>query len=153
MIASLLAYPFMCVQRARVGRGFSVHSPFAYRFITRVLRERCHYYCFRDELTDADERRLFRVANFLQPRTVAFVDDCPRARRAVALACPAAVEVADPALADLTYSLDSVPASFRALYVRASRERPADAMIFTNGRTLIALRRPTLPPQRFTLNF
>lgn len=153
MIASLLAYPFMCVQKARVGRGFSVHSPFAYRFITRVLRERCHYYCFRDKLTDTDERRLFRVANFLQPHTVAFIDDCPRARKAVALACPDAVEVADPAVADLTYSLDSVPPQFRALYVRATRERPDKAMLFTNGRTLIAFRRNSLPPQRFTLYF
>lgn len=154
-IGALIAYPWSRLQRARVGRGFSVHSPFAYRFIRGVLRERLPYYCYRSELTQADERRLFRVANFVQPNTVAYVDDCARARRAISLACPRAVEVSDPAQADLTYAIDSLPAEFGgAVYVsNAPRRWPSGAMAFSNGRTVVAFRRRGLPPMRFVLNF
>ena len=34
------------LQRYRVSRGYGVHSPFAYRFIIRVLRETLPYYGF-----------------------------------------------------------------------------------------------------------
>ena len=66
----------------RHGRGFGVHSPFAYRFITETLRERCPYYAYdrleafgRREgpqwLTPRLIRLIFRIINRFQPESVA----------------------------------------------------------------------------------
>ena len=32
----------------RYRKGFGVHSPFVYNLITKVIEERCPYYCFDD---------------------------------------------------------------------------------------------------------
>lgn len=151
----ILTYPWRRFQMARVGRGFSVHSPFAYHFIHFVLRETAPYYCFRDQVVSRAERRLFRVVNHFGPATVAFVGDSAAARRVVGLACPRAAEISDPALADFVFvAADSpLPAAFRVLYAAHSPQLPPAAMTFTNGRTLIAVRRPSLPPQSFRLHF
>ncbi|MDE7335064.1 MAG: hypothetical protein K2N10_01970, partial [Muribaculaceae bacterium] len=100
---ALFSYPWRRLQMARVGRGFTVHSPFAYHFIRYVLRERLPYYCFRTEVTSRPGRRLFRVANHFNPSTVAYVGSDPEACRIIRLACPRAQRVADPAAADLVY--------------------------------------------------
>ncbi len=45
-------------------RGFGVHSPFAYRFITRVLREKGVYYCYpslKQISVDGREYRDFKL--------------------------------------------------------------------------------------------
>jgi len=154
-LRSLLAYPLLRVKMMRVGHGFTVHSPFAYHFITCVLRERLPYYCFRDEVLTKADRRLFRVAVYFRPRTVAIIGDAPRAREILHLACPHACECADPAAADLTYLAGSrpIPPAFNILYAETPRPLPSAAMTFTNGRTLIAVRRPALPPQSFRLRF
>lgn len=34
------------LQRYKRSRGFGVHSPFAFHFILRVLREKSPYYCY-----------------------------------------------------------------------------------------------------------
>lgn len=141
---------------ARVGRGFTVHSPFAYHFIHFVLRERLPFYCFRSEVTSRAGRRLFRVANHFNPETVAYVGTDAEARRIIALACPRARCVADPAGADLVYVAAgaTLPVAFRTLYAADHRDSlPPDAMTFTNGRTLIAVRRHSLPAQSFRLRF
>ena len=58
------------LQRYRVSRGYGVHSPFAYRFIIRVLRETLPYYGFdrlnslRGDMSAADARLLFRITDF-----------------------------------------------------------------------------------------
>lgn len=153
MIKRLLAYPLTRLRRARVSRGFSVHSPFAYRFITWVLRERLPYYCFDTQVTTPERQRLFRVVNFVAPSTFALVDDCPEARRIILLAAPRSREVSDPSAADFTYSLDLIPTDFRALYVERTGERPPQAMVFTNGHCMIAFRHRPLPSQTFTLSF
>lgn len=142
------------VNRVRVSHGFTVHSPFAFRFITNVLREKLPYYCFDDKLTEPSEQLLFRVANFVQPKTVAFADECPRARQVIKLACPNAVEINNIAEADFTFAISTVPTQFRSLYVvNAHGKLPSDAMTFTNRRTLIAFRRQELPSTHFSLNF
>ena len=57
------------LQRYRVSRGYGVHSPFAYRFIIRVLRETLPYYGFdrlnslRGDMSAADARLLFRITD------------------------------------------------------------------------------------------
>lgn len=141
---------------ARVGRGFTVHSPFAYHFIHYVLRERLPFYSFRSEVISKASRRMFRVVNHFNPRTVAYVGNDPEARYIVRLVCPHARMVADPAGADLVCVAagQPLPAEFHALYAADHRgPLPSDSMTFTNGHTLIAVRRPALPAQSFRLRF
>lgn len=69
-------------------RGFGIHSPSAYRFVTQVLRERCPYYAYddmgtlrkallasgaRDLISDHDARLLFRIVNHFTPRHILLV--------------------------------------------------------------------------------
>ncbi len=70
-------------KRWRHGRGFGVHSPFAYHFVTEVLRlPRIYgYYAYRDvaslyrecrpSLSPAEAILIFRVLNELRPATIA----------------------------------------------------------------------------------
>lgn len=66
-------------------RGFGIHSPSAYRFVTEVLRERCHYYAYeeirawrtnllaqgeRPMMSEHEARLLFRVVNHFAPQRV-----------------------------------------------------------------------------------
>lgn len=152
----ILSYPWRRLQMARVGRGFSVHSPFAYHFIRFVLREKSPYYCFRSQVVSRAERRLFRVVNHFAPSTVAFIgSDTAAARRVVALVCPNAAEISNPAVADFTFVAAGtpIPAAFNVIYAADAPQLPPSAMTFTNGRTLIAVRRHGLPSQSFRLRF
>lgn len=155
-LRSILAWPLLRLKMFRVGRGFTVHSPFAYRFILGVLRERLPYYAFTREVTSRPGRRLFRVAAFLNPLTVCYLGDAPcEARRIISIACPRAREINDPAEADLTWLAPGapLPPRFRALYAEKCAGLPSEAMTFTNGCTLIAIRRHGLPHQSFRLKF
>lgn len=71
-------------RRWRHGRGFGIHSPFAYDFITRTLRERLPYYAYSRLDALAASRRLgasgqrclrliFRIAVRFNPATAAIV--------------------------------------------------------------------------------
>lgn len=71
-------------KRWRHGRGFGVHSPFAYDFITRTLRERLPYYAYHyldvlaaeQSLTGAELKRLrliFRIAVRVNPNSAAVI--------------------------------------------------------------------------------
>lgn len=156
-IGGIIKYPLRRLRRYRVGRGFSVHSPFAYYFITRVLRERLPYYCFKSEVRSREERRLFRVVNYFRPSTVALTGsaDTSRARKVIINVCPRVEFVDSPARADFTFvASGEIPADFRgAAYGVKASERPDGAMTFTNGHTLIAVRRRGLPSQHFMLSF
>lgn len=141
---------------ARVGRGFTVHSPFAYHFIHFVLRERLPFYCFRSEVTTKASRRLFRVVNHFNPKTVAYVGSDPEAHYVIQLACPRVQIIDDTAAADFVYVAagQPLPAYFHTLYAADHRDSlPSGAMTFTNGHTLIAVSRHALPHQSFRLRF
>ncbi len=78
---SLLLYRFL-----RYRKGFGVHSPFAFSFITKVIDERCPYYCYdeielvrkelqqhdnvpvRQEIKRSHGELLFRVVNYFKPK-------------------------------------------------------------------------------------
>ena len=148
------------VHRFRVSRGFTVHSPFAYHFITCVLRERLPYYDFSRKVKDPTERLLYRVAAYFDPKTVCCHD--PRLAEVVLMACPHARRVASSQDADLTVvSADELPTTFTILFAPQALKAAFEAlkaalpsgMTFTNGHTTIAVRRPGLPRQDFTLNF
>lgn len=53
--------------RYRTSRGFGVHSPLAFRFITESLRDdKSAYYCW-DRITSRAMRRLIRVMSAVNP--------------------------------------------------------------------------------------
>lgn len=65
-------------RRAARSRGHGVHSPFAYKFVTEVLRQPCAYYIY-DELDRAARsegrdprviRALYRTALFFAPAPI-----------------------------------------------------------------------------------
>lgn len=139
------------INRQRTSHGFGVHSPFAYRFIKCVLREPLPYYCFVNEVRSRKERCMFRVVNYFQPSRVQLLGThTDRAREIILMACPHAEFVEDHA--DFTYTSGPIPGKFKALYSTHPAEIDG-AMTFTNGTTLIAVRRPGLPHQPFILNF
>lgn len=153
-LKALMAWPLLRLRMMRVGHGFTVHSPFAYRFITCCLRERLPYYAFRRDVTSRAGRRLFRVAAYLCPSTVCYLGPAAEARRIITLACPRAREVTEGA--ELTYVAAGtpLPADFRTLYAeKCAPVPPSGAMIFSNGRVMIAIRRRGLPAQSFLLKF
>ena len=83
----LLKRPFIWLRRFRHRRGYGVHSPFAFDFITDVVYEQSAYYQYKE--LRAHEKRLkqekgtdwlyeplklkrllFRLVNYAQPATV-----------------------------------------------------------------------------------
>ena len=71
--------------RYRSGKGFGVHSPFAFNFILKVLEERCQYYaypgiedkrktaeglCPHNVLSRKEARLVFRIANRFNPEKI-----------------------------------------------------------------------------------
>lgn len=79
----------------RHGRGYGVHSPWAYALIMSVLREDALYYCYPqiDRLFGPrrrrDARAVFRTLVHLQPRAVTVIGNS-RWDKLAALACPSA---------------------------------------------------------------
>lgn len=71
--------------RYRHSKGFGVHSPFAFRFITEVLGERCPYYDF-DRLASAHQRIAYRIAARLSPATYGVAGDADGTP--IRMACP-----------------------------------------------------------------
>ncbi len=158
--------PLRRLNRTRVSRGFSVHSPFAFYFITRVLREHLPFYCFDRELKTVRERRLFRLVNYFRPETVCILgaDGAARALEVMRMASANVRLVSVPDAADFVFAcpdVDSLPPHCRVLYAprpaRATRRALIAAtsrgMTFANARAIIAVTRPGIPRQHFSLSF
>ena len=80
---TILLYRFL-----RYRKGFGVHSPFAFSFITKVIDERCGYYAYQDielirrqlshagcpilksEIKKSHGELLFRIVNYFKPRNL-----------------------------------------------------------------------------------
>ena len=77
-ILESLKKPFIWIKRFRKRRGYNVHSPFAFNFITAVLYQRGTYYRYSDiEKLDRSGfetikilKLIFRLVNFIQPKTI-----------------------------------------------------------------------------------
>lgn len=150
------------VRRWRRSRGFGVHSPFAYRFITMVLRGRMVYYSSAEieSMPDAGwHRLLFRFVCEFEPAEVCAPAFSPTERRAIALADSRVRLLADGGVGELTMcspkgdvaivrDITLAPVRWRAL-----RDGMTAGMTFTNGRTGIAVSRPDLPRQDFEILF
>ncbi len=65
-------------------RGFGVHSPFAFRFVTEVISERSRYYDYK--LLPARQHLLYRLAAWLQPTEISVWGDAEA--QAARLAAP-----------------------------------------------------------------
>lgn len=74
---SLSFSPARIFTSLRHRRGFGVHSPFAFRFITETLRCRWDYYAY-SKLKNGRERLIFRVMAFLDCRLTALGEEAPR---------------------------------------------------------------------------
>ncbi len=146
------------LKRQRVARGFTVHSPFAYRFITRVLREKCSFYHFRHEVTNPTERVLYRVAVYFRPEQACCLGrDAERAARVLSLALPkcshvAAEEAQFVVLTPGAEVPEQLPEAVMALtleHLPQLRQRPG--MLFHSRRWVVLVARKGLPSQAFPL--
>ena len=83
---SLFLHIYIWLCRIRHRRGYGVHSPWAFQFIMGVVNERSHYYAYDSLALQCEgndmrgpsvkvERLLFRLANFVQPRSIVVVGD------------------------------------------------------------------------------
>lgn len=85
---------FRRLKRAWRSRGFGIHSPFAFRFVTCVLRERGEYYAYAElrriahsGARFADLSLLFRLVCFFEPSVFGVYGDFGvQPRKTVALA-------------------------------------------------------------------
>jgi hypothetical protein len=142
----------------RTNHGFGVHSPFAYHFITRVLREKLPFYDFADRVTAPDDRLLYRVMNFFQPATVCMLGADKSAL--IHMVLPRAQMVTSPAEAEMTVAwgdATELPGSCPLLFAVGRRVKTQwkelPGMKFSNGNVGIAVNRSGLPHQDFKLSF
>lgn len=152
----------------RSGRGFGIHSPFAFRFVTEVLHQPYAYYSYADLGSDRAAHLLVRLMVAFKPGSVALVGCDDSLRRAVSLA-DSRVEIRDVAegadfvVADCAMlSRAEVTALFvghcrpHALLVNCRRlpDLTGYGMTFANSRgTVVVASHPHLPSQNFNLNF
>lgn len=152
-------------------RGFGIHSPFAFRFITEVLclPSPYGYYSYTD-ISDSGMRVLFRVTARFNPSTVAFIGDDRQVRHAVFAAVPKArptgIYDADfvvfDARSDRKLPADAIPPSANAVILNYRKWRNRDAyfaslpagMTFSNGSSMcVVAALPHLPRQDFDVSF
>lgn len=92
--------PLVWLARFRHRKGYGVHSPFAFRFITDVICERSPYYAYREldrqlPLSKRLRQRrglhlLLRLANHLQPKTIVLPRNAWWEKRYLQRGCKAA---------------------------------------------------------------
>lgn len=154
--------------RAWRSRGFGVHSPFAFNFITGVLRDRNAYYAYTAIGPSKDARRLYRVILALAPQTVvvtgplsdplATAVSLAKSEAAAAPRIPKLAVVPPEAIVGISY-LRSIIASGGAVVftdIRDCRSSEIFAEIASCGMTFAGLRMAitvggNLPCQSFQL--
>lgn len=156
------------LMRWRHGKGFGIHSPFAYRFITEVLRQEMGYYAYLRMPGNDEYRTVFRVILSLRPESVALVGSGEYSR-AVREAVPDAC-ISDPSKADLIivdaisnedFELDRYPdrhvivLNYRHLHAwTAYKNAMTHGMTFANGGSMaVAVALNHLPRQDFEVKF
>lgn len=158
----------LAYSRWRHGHGFGIHSPFAYRFVTEVLRQGYGYYAYLRLPGDARLRTVFRVVLALRPATVALAG-CARYRRAVEEAVPharitvpseAAMIIVDGAVEpDFDLGAHGKAHAIVLDYRRLAsweeyKQKLGAGMTFANGGTMaVAVALPHLPRQDFDVKF
>ncbi|MCM1449167.1 MAG: hypothetical protein NC082_02385 [Clostridiales bacterium] len=171
--------PWSAVKRWWRSRGFGIHSPFAYDFITNTLR--CHhgYYEYRaiEQLQPAVQpqlKLLLRVVCRLRPRSFlpmgALAHDAIRVVTSVDSSIVVATNsehtdmlfISNHARYDTRQLLDCLNSGGTVLFDSQNDNRHAigqlrqvmqHGMTFSNGKCFIAVGRNDLPRQHFELNF
>ena len=168
-IKSSIAHPVDTLRRWRHGRGFGIHSPFAFRFVTETLRQPCAYYAYGSVGADRTLRLIVRLVVALRPAAVALAaPGTARWADAIRLADSRLKLVDDLSAAELIIAdcsamsdsdVDALFASSprpHALLVNA-RRIPAlgnFGMTFSNGHgTVVVASHPHLPRQDFEVKF
>ncbi len=156
------------IDRLRHGRGFGVHSPFAYRFITECLREQLPYYAY-DTITEPLHRLVFRIAAYFRPATFHAAGIPPQI---ITLACHDASATGSDSADMLVYTADTTPGQLASaisrgavvilIHTSSAQKTEIDTalsaaghgMTFSNGHhVLIAVPWPYLPRQHFDVKF
>lgn len=151
------------------GRGFGVHSPFAFKFITSTLHCPHAYYAYgviadeartRRELDDAE--RLFRIVLFFRPRCIerhgvlspAMETAVAEASAAFRLASERRLTIVAETQSAVVLEPDTVAVFVgrgleSAELLSANRE---DGMIFRGRRMVVAVMSTALPFQQFDVD-
>lgn len=171
--------PLRFISRWWRSRGNGVHSPFAFRFISNVLRQtKTPYYAYDEiERMGGDVRwhkLLFRLVCEFEPDCIVFPSDATEDdRAAVRLADSRAIILPSPKSSagrrgiTLINNSNSTPAGNSRTKVTVIRDIRSgggkgwrrvksgmqSGMTFTNGRTGIAVEREGLPRQDFEICF
>ena len=158
----------LLVQRLRHSRGFGIHSPYAFRFVTEVLNQPCSYYAYNslpeDVLSRHDWQLLVRLLVHFRPRRIALDDGMPsQVGRFVRRVCPRVQFSGNP---DLLICIGGLPEKWRMAVcegelhaiVLNSKSMPsvverAHGMAFGNGRCWIMAAFNHLPAQNFDVQF
>ena len=125
--------PLLWLRRFRHRRGYGVHSPFAFGFITGVVYERTPYYAYAELVAlhpwwmrlpgfrpIARCRLLFRLANFAEARTVSLVGSLALEREYVCAAVPSAAVIDGVADFVLVASRESLKTQFECAAAKLS---------------------------------
>ncbi|MBO4978368.1 MAG: hypothetical protein J6C67_06635 [Muribaculaceae bacterium] len=159
-------------RRLRHSRGFGIHSPFAYRFITHTLRQPYAYYAYSG-LTTPEQRLLFRVALAFGARSPFCAGLDKNMTAAVILAKRKdidgsidshdfiAVDAVRAEKSDIADAADSIVGGTPAIIYNSSEfplaavlGRMTAGMTFANGKgTVIIAPLPHLPRQDFDVRF
>lgn len=140
-------------ERTARGRGFGVHSPFAFRFMREALTQPLAYYAY-PELNAAARaagvspkgvRALFRSALFLRPVAVEYVGrPCAAAAKALSLGNPESAACDMPFRAYAALS-DGVS------HVEAMWAQSDNGMLFMAPQMAVFVEWDNLPHQRFNI--
>lgn len=150
-------------------RGFGVHSPFAYRFITEVLHQQYSYYAYEIIVSDL-QRLLFRIIVDLRPHRVAVYASQEMAEAVLAASRNIVVAVAEPEFVVLDYKaacddertrcMTDIIRGASAMILNADTGYVADilsqleqGMSFNNGRGVVVIVNKKLPRQDFDVFF
>lgn len=153
------------VKRWWRSRGHGVHSPFAFRFITKVLRAPGCYYAYPrlESMPDAWWLKLlFRLVCEFEPSAVEAIRLTPAECQAISLA-DSRVRISAGKGArsgacivmhgrDTEVKVERNITGHDSAWLRMTREMTA-GMTFTNGVIGIAVLRPDLPRQNFDIIF
>lgn len=89
------------LKRYRHTRGFGVHSPFAFRFITECIGEQWPYYAY-DTLRTPRQRFALRLGAYFQPDEIrALSPDVKALAKAARRGCPSPIQADSVALINL----------------------------------------------------
>lgn len=148
-------------KRFRTSRGFGVHSPLAFSFITGPMRDVDARYYATASLPGAAARRWLRVAVWAgSPRVWRLGGECPGLDSALRAAGAAASGPGAPLIAAVRLEeLIALPAAATvmlidtdpAMLARLAGPLTSGALTFSHAREHYILMRPDLPRQHFDI--